>query len=98
MIFYINFNEQIPGSQEVANSPVDRIPKTKDGLIDWSQVSWTCLFSLLCSKGDLSIVCPSLLSSFCQKNQSQLQKRFHKEQSSIFLAIWKLFDSGKPLC
>ena len=39
MIFYINFNEQIPGSQEVANSPVDRIPKTKDGLIDWSQVS-----------------------------------------------------------
>ncbi|KAF9679162.1 hypothetical protein SADUNF_Sadunf07G0111400 [Salix dunnii] len=27
----------IPGSQEVANSPVDRIPKTKDGLIDWSQ-------------------------------------------------------------
>ncbi|KAF9663215.1 hypothetical protein SADUNF_Sadunf17G0015100 [Salix dunnii] len=27
----------IPGSQEVANSPVDGIPKTKDGLIDWSQ-------------------------------------------------------------
>uniref|UniRef100_A0A6N2MK87 Aminoacyl-transfer RNA synthetases class-II family profile domain-containing protein n=1 Tax=Salix viminalis TaxID=40686 RepID=A0A6N2MK87_SALVM len=28
----------IPGSQEAANSPVDGIPKTKDGLIDWSQV------------------------------------------------------------
>ncbi|KAJ6866072.1 asparagine--tRNA ligase [Populus alba x Populus x berolinensis] len=27
----------IPGSQEAANSPVDGIPKTKDGLIDWSQ-------------------------------------------------------------
>jgi len=34
-----NFNEQIPGSLEAANSPVDGIPKTKDGLIDWSQVS-----------------------------------------------------------
>ncbi|KAH8484295.1 hypothetical protein H0E87_028665 [Populus deltoides] len=27
----------IPGSLEAANSPVDGIPKTKDGLIDWSQ-------------------------------------------------------------
>ncbi|CAI0503982.1 unnamed protein product, partial [Linum tenue] len=27
----------IPSSQEVTESPVDGIPKTKDGLIDWSQ-------------------------------------------------------------
>ncbi|CAL1375836.1 unnamed protein product [Linum trigynum] len=27
----------IPSSQEVTDSPVDGIPKTKDGLIDWSQ-------------------------------------------------------------
>ncbi|KAH9721269.1 Asparagine--tRNA ligase [Citrus sinensis] len=28
----------IPSSREAAESPVDAIPKTKDGLIDWSQV------------------------------------------------------------
>lgn len=30
---------QIPGSQEAVDSLVDGIPKTKEGLIDWSQVS-----------------------------------------------------------
>lgn len=30
---------QIPGSGEAANSDVGAIPKTKEGFIDWSQVS-----------------------------------------------------------
>lgn len=36
---FLFFIQQVPTSGEPGDSPVNAIPKTEDGLIDWSKVS-----------------------------------------------------------
>lgn len=51
------FNLQIPSSHETTDSPVDAIPKTNDGLIDWSQVSKINVPTILIQVVNVQLVC-----------------------------------------
>lgn len=44
IVVHLALELQIPSSHEDPKTPLSKVPTTKDGLIDWSQVCDLCCF------------------------------------------------------